>query len=105
MARLLVSDEYPHGHDLGAILEGIRMEVLKSSHRMSHDGNPQTRYLAGHVIDCNKNALDLLAQAMGLVETLFGFGGMKRPVPVSVPKSVPGPAPQAGIAKHRGQRL
>ena len=65
MARFLVPDEYPHGGELGAILQGIRTEILKASHRMTHDGNPQTRHLAGPVIDCNENALELLGEAMG----------------------------------------
>jgi|ETNmetMinimDraft_16_1059900.scaffolds.fasta_scaffold21245_2 hypothetical protein len=68
MARHLVTNKYPHEHELGAILEGIRTEILKGSHRMTHDGNPQTRHLAGSVIDCNKNALALLNEAMGLVQ-------------------------------------
>ncbi len=95
MARLLVSDEYPHGHELGAILDGIRAEVLKGSHRMIHDGNPQTRHLVGHVLDTNKKAVDLLNEAMSLVESMFGYHGSKWPV------SVAAPAPSTGPAKPR----
>lgn len=72
MPRLLTSDEYPHGHDLGAILEGIRREVLKGSARMTHDGNPETRFLMGSVLDCNSKVMNLLNRAKALVGDMVG---------------------------------
>jgi len=70
MPRLLTSDEDPHGHDLGAILEGIRREVLKGTGRMTHYGNPETRFLMGSVLDCNAKVMDMLNRAKALVENM-----------------------------------
>jgi len=80
MPRLLTSDEYPHGHDLGAILEGIRAEVLRGSGRMSHDGNPETRFLMGSVLDCNVKVMDLLNRAKALVEDMARLPAAHLPV-------------------------
>ncbi len=78
MPRLLISDEYPNGHDLGAILEGIRREVLKASSRMTHNGNPETRFLMGSVLDCNMKVMDLLNRAKALVEDMAGLPARKQ---------------------------
>lgn len=63
MRRLLSSDQYPNGHELGSILEAIRVEVLKGSGRIAHDGRPETRHLLGHVLDCNMKVLGMLHEA------------------------------------------
>ena len=70
MKRLLVSDEYPHSHDLGAILEGARAEILKGSHRMTNDGNPDTHHLLGAVLDCNARVVEMLSQAGKVIEDM-----------------------------------
>ncbi len=75
MARFLVSNEYPHGHELGAILDGIRREVLK--------GSP----------------MDLLNEAMSLAGSMFGIPGLRSPVPVAVPTR------RASRPKHRTHGL
>jgi len=67
---MLSTDEYPYGHDLGAILEGIRTEVLKVTGRMNRDGNPETRFLVGSVLDCNMKVMGLLSRAKALVEDM-----------------------------------
>ncbi len=100
MARIRVSDEYPHGHELGAILDGIRAEVLKGSHRITHDGNPQIRHLVGHVLDSNRKAIKLLNEAMSLVESMVGFPGSNRPVPVLRLQPLSRSQPAAGPAKR-----
>ncbi len=82
MARLLISDEYPHGHELGAIFEAIRKEVLRGSHQMTHDGRPETRHLLGHVLDSNRKVLEILNEARNTLETLFGPSPRKQPVAV-----------------------
>ncbi len=84
MPRLLTSDEYPHGHDLGAIIEGIRKEVLKGSDRMAHDGNPETRFLMGSVLDCNTKVMDMLNRAKALVEDMAGLSALKQPAVVPI---------------------
>jgi len=84
MARLLVSDEYPHGSDLSTILEGVRMEVLKSGHRMAHDGNPETRHLVGCVLESNRKAVGLLSKALGMVEATLGGQSLRQPAPMPV---------------------
>lgn len=80
MARLLISDEYPSGHELDAIFDAIRQEVLKSSSRMAHDGRPETRRLLGHVIECNKKVLQMLNQAKNTVESIFSMSPAKERV-------------------------
>ncbi len=84
MPRLPTSDEYPHGHDLGAILEGIRREVLKGSSRMTHDGNPETRFLMGSVLDCNTKVMDMLNRAKVLVENMAGLSALTPPAVVPI---------------------
>ncbi len=84
MPRLLTSDEYPHGHDLGAILDGIRREVLKGSNRMTRDGNPETRFLMGPVLDCNMKVMDLLNRAKALVENMAGLPALTPPAVVPI---------------------
>jgi len=84
MPRLPTSDEYPHGHDLGAILEEIRREVLKGSSRMSHDGNPKIRFLMGSVLDCNMKVMDMLNRAKALVEDMAGLPALKQPAVVPI---------------------
>lgn len=84
MPRILTSDEYPHGHDLGAILEGIRREVLKGSSRMTHDGNPEIRFLMGSILDCNIKVMDLLNQAKALVEDMAALPARKQPAVVPI---------------------
>lgn len=71
MAKLLVSDEYPHGHDLGAILEGIRKEAQKGGFQVTQGGSSLFSLLAG---------------------SLFGFVGLGQPDPVPVPIRTTGPA-------------
>lgn len=73
MARLLISDEYPSGHELGAIFDAIRQEVLKGSARMAQDGRPETRHLLGHVIECNTKVLQMLNEAKNTVESIFSM--------------------------------
>jgi hypothetical protein len=85
MKRLLVSDEYPHGHDLGAILEGARAEILKGSHRMTNDGNPNTRHLLGSVLDCNARVMDMLSQAGKMIEDMGLASAMHLGAPVVAP--------------------
>lgn len=85
MKRLLVSDEYPHGHDLGAILECARAEILKGSHRMTHDGNPDTRHLLGAVLDCNAKVMDMLSQAGKIIEDMGLASAAHLGAPVVVP--------------------
>ena len=77
MTRLLVSDKYPHHHDLSAVLESIRGEIHKGSHRMTHDGNPETRHLLGAVLECNDKVMELLNRAGKMIEDL-GLTGMLR---------------------------
>ncbi len=84
MPRLLTSDEYPHGHDLGAILEEIRREVLKGSSRMTDNGNPETRFLMGSVLDCNMKVMDMLNRAKALVEDMAGLSALKQPALVPI---------------------
>ena len=84
MPRLLTSDEYPHGHNLGEILEGIRREVLKGSGRMTHDGNPATRFLMGSVLDCNTKVMDMLNRAKALVENMAGLPALTPPAMVPI---------------------
>ena len=84
MPRLLTSNEDPHGHDLGAILEGIRREVLNSSSRMTHDGNPETRFLMGPILDCNTKVMDLLNRAKALVEDMAGLPALTPPAVVPI---------------------
>ncbi len=84
MPRFLTSDEYPHGHDLGAILEEIRTEVLKGSSRMTHDGNPETRFLMGSVLDCNIKVMDMLNRAKALVEYMPGLPALTPPAVVPI---------------------
>ncbi len=84
MPRLRTSDEYPHGHDLGAILEGIRREVLKGSSRMTQDGNPETRFLMGTVLDCNMKVMDMLNRAKALVEDMAGLPVLTSPAVVPI---------------------
>ena len=81
MARLLSSDKYPHGHDLGGILEAIRAEVLKGSGRITHDGRPETRHLLGHVLDCNMNVLGMLSEARKAAEAFVGVSLQRQPEP------------------------
>ncbi len=78
MARLLSSKEYPHGHDLGSILEAIRVEVLKGGDRMTHDGRPETRHLLGHVLDSNSKVLAMLNEARNVVETMICLPAQKQ---------------------------
>ncbi len=96
MPRLLTSDEYPHGHDLGAILEEIRREVLKGSSRITHDGNPATRFLMGSVLDCNTKVMDMLNRAKALVENMAGLPALSPPavVPIRISDRPGGPAPR-----------
>ena len=84
MPRLLTSDEYPHGHDLGAILEGICREVLKGSRQMTLDGNPETRFLMGSVLDCNMKVMDMLNRAKALVENMAGLTAPTPPAVVPI---------------------
>ncbi len=84
MPRFLTSDEYPHGHDLGAILEEIRTEVLKGSSRMTHDGNPETRFLMGSVLDCNIKVMDMLNRAKALVEDMAVLPALTPPALVPI---------------------
>ena len=80
MARLLISDEYPSGHKLDAIFDAIRQEVLKGSARMAQDGRPETRYLLGHVIECNTKVLQMLNEAQNTVESIFSMSPPKERV-------------------------
>ena len=91
MKRVLGSDEYPHGHNFGAVLEGIRAEVLTGSHRRTHDGNPETRHLLGAVLDCNAKLMGLLNQAGKMVENmaLVSAGNLGAPVVVPLRASIP----------------
>ncbi len=84
MPRLPTSDDYPHGHDLGAILEGISREILKGSGRMTHDGNPETRLLMGSVLDCNTKVMDMLNRAKALVEDMAGLPALTPPAVVPI---------------------
>ncbi len=78
MARLLSSDEYPHEHDLGSILEAIRVEVRKRSDRMTHDGRPETRHFLGHVLDSNSKVLAMLNEARNVFETMMCLPARKQ---------------------------
>ncbi len=82
MARLLSADEHPHGHDLGSILEAIRVEVLKGSDRMTHDGRPETRHFLGHVLDSNSKVLAMLNEAKNIVGTMMCLPAQKQQVAV-----------------------
>jgi len=81
MSRLLISDRYPNGHDLGTILEAIRAEVMRGSGRIAHDGRPETRHVLGHVLDSNMKVLDLLGEARNAIDAVFGLPAPKQPVP------------------------
>ncbi|NQV83074.1 MAG: hypothetical protein HQ494_04560 [Rhodospirillales bacterium] len=91
MTKLLVSDEYPHHHDLSGILEGIRGEILKGSHRMTHDGNPETRHLLGAVLNCNDKVMSLLSKAGKLIENMGPVSAGNLGAPVVVPLRATGP--------------
>jgi hypothetical protein len=91
MKKLLVSDAYPHGHDFGSVLDGIRTEILKGSHRITHDGNPETRHLMGTVLDCHAKVMKLLSQAGKMVETMGLVSAGNLGAPVLVPLSAPIP--------------
>lgn len=78
MARLLSSEKDPHGHDLGSILEAIRVEVLKGSDRMTHDGRPETRHFLGHVLDSNSKVLAMLNEARNVFETMMCLPAQKQ---------------------------
>lgn len=82
MVRLLSSDEYPHGHDLGSILEAIRVEVLKGGDRMTQDGRPETRHLLGHVLDSNSKVLAMLIEAKNAFDTMMCLPAQKQQVAV-----------------------
>ena len=84
MARLLISYEYPNGHELDKIFDAIRHEVFRGSSRMSHDGHPENRHLLGHVLESNSRVLGLLNEAKTAVEALFGAASRPEPVPVRV---------------------
>ncbi|MBT3305520.1 MAG: hypothetical protein HN377_03460 [Alphaproteobacteria bacterium] len=85
MTRLLVSDKYPHHHDLSAVLESIRGEIHKGSHRMTHDGNPETRHLLGAVLECNDKVMELLNRAGKMIEDLGPVSAGNLGAPVVVP--------------------
>ena len=91
MKRLLISDKYPHAYDLGDVLEGIRAEIHKGSHRMTNDGNPETRHLLGAVLDCNARVMELLNQAGKMIENmgLVSAGNLGAPVVVPLRAAVP----------------
>ena len=82
MARLLSSEKDPHGHDLGSILEAIRVEVLKGSDRMTHDGRPETRHFLGHVLDSNSKVLAMLNEARNVFDTMMCLPVQKQQVAV-----------------------
>ena len=84
MARLLISDEYPNGHELDAIFDAIRHEVFKGSARMTYDGHPENRHLLGHVLESNNKVLGLLSEAKTAIESLFSVAPSQQPVPVRV---------------------
>lgn len=84
MARLLISDEYPNGHELDAIFDAIRLEVFKGSARMTHDGHPENRHLLGHVLESNNKVLGLLNDAKTAIESLFSIAPIRQPVPVRI---------------------
>jgi len=86
MKRLLISDKYPHAYDLGDVLEGIRAEIHKGSHRMTNDGNPETRHLLGAVL-----VMELLNQAGKMIENmgLVSAGNLGAPVVVPLRAAVP----------------
>jgi len=84
MSRLLISDEYPHSHQLDAVFDAIRQEIVKGSRRITHDGCPETRHLLGHVLECNSKALDLLNEAKATLSEIFYLTPANQPVPVAV---------------------
>jgi len=84
MARLLISDEYPNGHELDVIFDAIRHEVCKGSSRISHDGHPQNRHLLGHALESNNKVLALLDEAKTAIESFFSVALRPEPVPVRV---------------------
>ncbi|NQU61644.1 MAG: hypothetical protein HQ512_10990 [Rhodospirillales bacterium] len=65
MSRLLISDEYPHSHQLDAVFDAIRREIVKGRRR-------------------NMKALDMLKDAKNTLEEIFCIAPPKQRVPVSV---------------------
>ena len=84
MARLLISNEYPNGHELDAIFDAIRLEVFKGSSRMAHDGHPENRHLLGHVLESNSKVLGLVNEAKTIVESFIDTPPRPELVPVRV---------------------
>tara|TARA_B100000315_G_scaffold237115_1_gene253562 strand:- start:488 stop:832 length:345 start_codon:yes stop_codon:yes gene_type:complete len=71
--------------------EGARAEILKGSHRMTHDGNPDTRHLLGAVLDSNAKVVDMLTQAEKMIEDMGIASAAHLAAPVVVPLQTAGP--------------